>query len=124
MSLVRPFLEARTLLGVPVDADAAAIKRAYRKLTLAHPPDTDPAGFRRVRDAYELLTEPWTRAREMLLHPQPTVDPPPVPPPPEAPSPGELPLALLRLAAAHIDAGSLLEPASAPEAPAEGKPAR
>ena len=120
MSLLRPFSQARAVLDVPADADAAAIKRAYRKLALAHPPDTDAEGFRRVRDAYELLTDPWARAKAMLLHPEPTVDPPPLPPPPAPPSAGELPLALLRLAAARVDAAALLEARGQTSAPAAG----
>ena len=71
MSLLRPFMEARAVLGVSAADDAAAIKRAYRRLAVAHPPDTDSEGFRRVRDAYELLTEPSTRVREMLQNRQP-----------------------------------------------------
>jgi hypothetical protein len=108
MSLLRPFAEARAVLEIPADADAAAIKRAYRKLALAHPPDTDAEGFRRVRDAYELLTDPWSRAKEMLMHPEPMVAPPPLPSAPAPAGPGELPLALLRLAAARVDAAHLL----------------
>ena len=116
MSLLRPFSQARAVLGVPAEADAAAIKRAYRKLALAHPPDTDAEGFRRVRDAYELLTDPWARAKAMLLHPEPTVDPATSAPP----SAGELPLALLRLAAARVDAAALLDARGQTSAPAAG----
>lgn len=119
MSLFRPFIEACATLGVTPEDDAAAVKRAYRKLALAHPPDTDPEGFRRVRDAYELLSDPGARVNELLLRPEPMVDPPPLPPPPEPPPPGALALLLLRLAAARVAAAELL-PASAPaEAAAE-----
>jgi hypothetical protein len=112
MSLLRPFTQARAVLGVSDADDAAAVKRAYRRLALAHPPDTDPEGFRRVRAAYELLTEPSTRVREMLLQRHPAVDPPPPPAAAEAAPPAALPVVLLRLAAARVDAAALLESAA------------
>jgi hypothetical protein len=116
MSLLRPFLEARAVLGVTAEDDAAAVKRAYRKLALAHPPDTDPEGFRRVREAYELLAMPADRVREMLLARQPWVEPPPLPPPPRPPPRGSLSLAILRLAAGAADAAALLQAEPAPPA--------
>lgn len=120
MSILRPFMQARAVLGVSAADDAAAIKRAYRRLAVAHPPDTDPEGFRCVRDAYELLTEPSTRVREMLLRPLPAVDPPPPPAVSEPAPAGALPIVLLRLAAASVDAAALLE---ATTGPAEDAPA-
>jgi hypothetical protein len=122
VSVLRPFVEARIVLGVSVDDDAAAIKRAYRKLALAHPPDMDPDGFRRVRDAYELLTEPSARVRELLLRPLPAVDPPPLPTIPELPRAAALPIAILRLAAASVDAAALLETTTAEAADPEREP--
>lgn len=38
--------------------DIAVVKRAYFATLTKHPPQTDPEGFRRVRDAYELLLNP------------------------------------------------------------------
>jgi hypothetical protein len=114
MSLLRPFTEARAILGVSAADDAAAVKRAYRRLAVAHPPDTDPDRFRRVRDAYELLTEPSTRVREMLLRPQPAVDPPAPPAVPQLPPAGTLPVVLLRLAAAGVDSAAILVTATGP----------
>lgn len=119
MSILRPFAEARALLGVASDADANVIKRAYRKLVLAHPPDIDPEGFRRVRDAFELLSLPGPRIQDLMLQPTPTIDPPPLPKPPEPPRVEPLPLVLLRLAAARVDAAALLAGASS-NAPARG----
>lgn len=49
--------EAFELLGLPPDADARAIKRAYHKLLKRHKPDSDPDGFRRLRDAFEAASE-------------------------------------------------------------------
>lgn len=58
-----------TLLGVPRDADQAAIKKAYRKLAKElHPdrnkdkPDT-AARFAEVTRAYDILSDPETRAK-------------------------------------------------------------
>ena len=40
-------------LGIAPTGDEAAIKTAYAALIRQHRPDRDPAGFRRVRAAYE-----------------------------------------------------------------------
>jgi hypothetical protein len=45
-------------LSAQVSADT--IRRAYLRGVRAHPPERDPEGFRRIRDAYELLKDsPW-----------------------------------------------------------------
>ena len=56
------------VLGVPRDADAAAIKKAYRALAALHHPDVsseEDAGerFREIAEAYEVLSRPESRAR-------------------------------------------------------------
>jgi len=57
------------ILGVPRDADAEAIKRAYRKLALRYHPDRNPDDpqaaerFREATEAYEVLRDPEKRAR-------------------------------------------------------------
>ncbi|WP_018501005.1 DnaJ C-terminal domain-containing protein [Parafrankia discariae] len=56
------------LLGVPRDADADAIQRAYRKLARRYHPDinSDPSAEERFKDlseAYDVLSDPDTRAR-------------------------------------------------------------
>jgi molecular chaperone DnaJ len=57
------------VLGVPSDADAEAIKKAYRSLARKHHPDRnpdDPAAeerFKEVQDAYDLLSDPDKRQR-------------------------------------------------------------
>lgn len=44
------------VLGLSGTAPTRAdVRRAYAALVRLHPPDEDPAGFRRVRDAYEVL---------------------------------------------------------------------
>ena len=57
------------VLGVPRDADAETIKRAYRKLALRYHPDRNPDDpeaaerFREATEAYEVLRDPEKRAR-------------------------------------------------------------
>ena len=56
------------LLGVPRDADAESLKRAYRRLARQYHPDVnkDPGAedkFKEVGRAYEVLGDPKTRAR-------------------------------------------------------------
>jgi hypothetical protein len=43
-------------LGLGPTRDERAIKRAYTKLLREHPPETDPAGFQSLRQAYETAT--------------------------------------------------------------------
>ena len=74
--LLQPFVAARQTLGVTPDDDEKAIKRAYRRATLEHPPDRDPEGFDRVRKAYELLSDPVEHARTALLSKTTTVPAP------------------------------------------------
>jgi molecular chaperone DnaJ len=57
------------VLGVPRDADAARIKRAYRELALKYHPDQNPsdpaaeAAFKEVSAAYTILSDPDKRER-------------------------------------------------------------
>jgi hypothetical protein len=47
-------------LGLVAPASAEAIRRAYLRSVRKHPPERDADGFRRVREAYELLRNaPW-----------------------------------------------------------------
>ncbi|AUX43056.1 uncharacterized protein SOCE26_044960 [Sorangium cellulosum] len=110
MSVIDLFLQAHDTLGVRPDDDAAAVKRAYRRAVIAHPPDLDPEGFRRVREAYELLSDPGRRARELLLRAAPAVPPPSLPAPPDPLPPGALALVVLRALAAQLDVDALRVP--------------
>ena len=46
------------ILGIAPTLERGAIKRAYFGLLSKHSPHADPEGFRRLRDAYELLMGP------------------------------------------------------------------
>jgi molecular chaperone DnaJ len=56
------------MLGVTKDSDAAAIKKAYRKLAREFHPDTskgdkkDESRFKEISEAYEILSDPTSRA--------------------------------------------------------------
>jgi molecular chaperone DnaJ len=57
------------VLGVPREADAATLKRAYRELALKYHPDQNPddpeaeTRFKEVSEAYTVLSDPETRMR-------------------------------------------------------------
>ncbi len=51
-------------LGVPKDADAAAVKKAYRKLARKHHPDAnqgEESRFKEIGEAYAVLSDPEQR---------------------------------------------------------------
>src|SRR6266849_5459371 len=56
------------VLGVPREASAAQIKKAYRKLALQHHPDRNPGDksseeqFKLAAEAYEVLSDPEKRS--------------------------------------------------------------
>lgn len=47
-----------TVLGLWPGAGPAQVKRAYFARLAQHPPHADPAGFRRLRSAYEAVSSP------------------------------------------------------------------
>jgi curved DNA-binding protein CbpA len=66
------------ILGVePGASNDEAIRQAYLDGLRAHPPERDPAGFQRLRDAYERIATHRRRLAHALFHF-------------EAPTPGDL----------------------------------
>ncbi len=58
-------------LGVAKDADAAAIKKAYRKLARSHHPDSNDgkdARFKEIGEAYSVLSDPEQRKQYDAIH--------------------------------------------------------
>lgn len=74
--MAKPYIDPYETLDLPRTATAAEIKQAYFALVRAHPPERDPAMFKRIRAAYERLRDPEKRAEtDMLLlriWPEPT----------------------------------------------------
>src|SRR6185312_4754179 len=50
------------VLGIDRSADERAIKKAYFALVRKFPPETHPDDFKRIREAYEVLSNPQSRA--------------------------------------------------------------
>jgi DnaJ-class molecular chaperone len=63
------------ILGVPKDAGADEIKRAYRRLARRYHPDISgderPHAFLEVAEAYDVLRDPAARRRYDLIRPEP-----------------------------------------------------
>jgi len=49
------------ILGVERAADERAVKKAYFALVRKYPPETHPEEFKRIREAYEVLSNPVSR---------------------------------------------------------------
>jgi len=58
------------VLGLAPTADLDEIKRAYFAQVRLHPPEHDPAAFKRIRAAYEQLRDPKQRQQTDLLRVQ------------------------------------------------------
>lgn len=54
------------ILGVPADADDAALRRRYLELTREFSPETAPAKFAAFRKAYEMVQTVGLRAEHFL----------------------------------------------------------
>lgn len=68
-------LDPYAVLGVGRQASDEEVRRAYFQQVRLHPPEREPDTFREIRDAYERLRTPDTRARTDLFMLQP---PPPL----------------------------------------------
>jgi hypothetical protein len=55
-----------TVLGLEETADDEAVRAAYLAAVRRSPPDRDPEGFRRIREAYEALRDHERRRWRML----------------------------------------------------------
>lgn len=57
------------ILGVaPETADDNSIRQAYLAGLRVHPPERDPSGFQRLRDAYDKLSSQRRRLAYALFH--------------------------------------------------------
>jgi len=69
------------VLGLPEDADAAAIKKAFRDLAKKHHPDANPGDkkaeerFKELSQAYEILSDPEKRRRYDAMRSSPYAQP-------------------------------------------------
>ena len=72
--------EARQVLGVEAGATPEEVRRAYLRAVRSHRPERDPEGFRRVREAFEVLRSGGEKgALPLPPWPAPDGDRPPVP---------------------------------------------
>lgn len=60
-------IDPYAVLGVEREATPADIRVAYLQKVREHTPERDPEGFKRVREAYEVLRSPRKRAEMTLL---------------------------------------------------------
>ena len=58
--------DPQKILGVSEDADASEIRAAYLNKIKEYPPEKSPQEFERIRDAYKILSDPYSRTRIML----------------------------------------------------------
>jgi curved DNA-binding protein CbpA len=63
--------EALREIGVAPGSNQEEIRRAYLRLVKVRKPETDPEGFRRLREAFELLRDLPEAPPEIRFHPQP-----------------------------------------------------
>lgn len=85
------------------------LKRAYRAAIRRHPPDRDPEGFKRVRAAYALLSDPMAAALRRFSQEAPSTALPRWPEPEGLARPrGSVALSLLRELARQVPVGELL----------------
>jgi curved DNA-binding protein CbpA len=64
---VNPF----AVLGIDPTADDEAVRAAYLAAVRRSPPDRDPEGFRRIREAYEAVRDGERRLALRLFGPAP-----------------------------------------------------
>lgn len=64
------------ILGVPLEADDAAIRRAYLERVREFPPDRFPARFQAIQAAYDLVKTRWARLEYRLFNTRPPAETP------------------------------------------------
>lgn len=69
--MAQPYDDPYSVLELPHTASDAEIKRSYFALVRAHPPEREPATFKRIRAAYERLRDPQKRVETDMLLLQP-----------------------------------------------------
>ncbi|MEM6789871.1 MAG: DnaJ domain-containing protein [Myxococcota bacterium] len=82
MTIPAKIRAAADRLGVEPTTDEKTLRRAYRRAVRRNPPDTEPAAFRSIRDAYELLADPMDQVYQLIVVGKPHLPPPPLPLPP------------------------------------------
>ncbi len=65
--MLNPF----TILNIEDNADDEAVRAAYVRAIRQSPPDRDPEGFRRIREAYEAIRDTEKRLAFRLFGPPP-----------------------------------------------------
>jgi curved DNA-binding protein CbpA len=60
-------MDAFAILGVERDATDEEIRSAWIAGVRDHPPDRDPRGFQRLREAYDRVKDPHRRRKEHLF---------------------------------------------------------
>lgn len=81
------------ILGIAPTDDLREIKRAYSRALRIHHPEKDPAGFQRLRAAYESILKSLETPRKPVLFADiPVIDAPEAPVPPDGPSGPRSPL--------------------------------
>ena len=59
------------LLGISTEAKETDLRKAYLKKVKEFPPDRFPEEFERIRDAYEILRDPFKRTSLMMIDADP-----------------------------------------------------
>lgn len=65
--MLNPF----TILNIDASADDEAVRSAYLQAIRQSPPDRDPEGFQRIRQAYEAIRDAEKRLALRLFGPPP-----------------------------------------------------
>jgi hypothetical protein len=60
-------MKANEILGVPANASDEEIRTSYLAKVKEFPPERSPEEFERIRDAYDTLRNPRSRAKAMLM---------------------------------------------------------